>query len=108
MTPEEKQYLDERFNTVKQQISASHKLDEQKHIHVHMTLEEIKQSIERTYHEQRKTNGRVTKLEKDTTAARFLQRKPLVGIGIVLIIILLANLLTKDEIIGLIFKSVAI
>lgn len=76
MTKDDKQLLDEMIKGVNARIDSTHEI-------VMLQLEQI---LEQT----KKTNGRVTKLEQETTFWRWFERKPVRFVAAVIFIIILS------------------
>ena len=108
MTEQDKELIEEKFKRIILQLEQEHILQEENKKLITDNLDRIHSGIMEVYKEQRKTNGRVTKLEKQTSFICFLQRKPLYFVAMIVFIIFLTSYLSDMEIVHTILKLIAL
>jgi len=90
-------YLNERFRMIHSELQHSNKLNAQQHTEIKGHLEQLQSKLEQVHSEQKETNGRVTKLELQTTLARKIQQKPILLVLSLLILSIVVDLFTNAE-----------
>lgn len=108
MTEQDKELIEEKFKRLLLQLEQEHKVGKENKEIITENLDRIHSGIMDVYKEQRKTNGRVTQLEKETAALRFFQRKPFYFVALIMLVVFLTSFLSDTELMQTLLKFIAI
>lgn len=96
MTKEDKEIIDLKFKGLKAEIRTNHDMEMQK-IEANHGLQ--MQKLENILNQAMNTNGRVTKVEKETRTVRFFARQPIMLILVIIGILFLLSMFDLPTII---------
>jgi hypothetical protein len=97
---EMRQIIEDKLTGIHASIKAQENINKVQH-------DELIKQLESVQTKQDLTNSRLTTVEKETRAFRYLQKKPLLCIGILFGIAILANFVDLQEVINLLYKLLA-
>jgi hypothetical protein len=104
MEQTDRQLIEEKFKAVYQTLQAKKDLDEQRHTDLDTNIKGMQEFLQRIYQEQRKTNGHIRDLERETAMARIMQRKPILLILLMFFTSVLVQVLDESRLLTLIIK----
>ncbi len=104
MTKEEREIMDIKFSRVYAEFSANKTLENTRRQVLQENFDRLFKLQSKIYDEQRKTNGRVTKLEKKTSVASYMQGHPIICIVILFAIAYISQLIEFSKVITYISK----
>ena len=94
---ETRKIIEDKLTGIHATMKAQNDINNAQHSEIMKEIREVKEK-------QNLTNGNVTKLQKETRVVRYLQKKPLLFLGVIFGIAWLANAVCFEEVINILSR----